>query len=127
MMLKDTECRMFIVNYFLFSWHVCMFSHSVKSNSWQPHGQRSLPGNPLFMGFSRQTYWMGCHFLLQDIFPIQGLNMSPALAAQFFTTEPPEKSLWSLTLTNEIKNSSNLRTRNSLYPSHASKTFYSHW
>ena len=29
---------------------------------------------PLSMGFSRQKYWMGCHFLLQGIFPTQGLN-----------------------------------------------------
>ena len=26
------------------------------------------------MGFSRQEYWMGCHALLQDIFPTQGFN-----------------------------------------------------
>ena len=26
------------------------------------------------MGFSRQEYWMGCHFLLQGIFATQGLN-----------------------------------------------------
>ena len=29
---------------------------------------------PLSMEFSRQEYWTGCHFLLQRIFPIQGLN-----------------------------------------------------
>ena len=29
---------------------------------------------PLFMGFSRQEYWSGCHFLLQVIFLTQGLN-----------------------------------------------------
>ena len=28
----------------------------------------------LSMGFSRKEYWMGCHFLLQGIFPTQGLN-----------------------------------------------------
>ena len=28
---------------------------------------------PLSVGFPRQEYWMGCHFLLQ-IFPIQGSN-----------------------------------------------------
>ena len=34
---------------------------------------------------------MGCHALLRAIFPTQGLNLfaSPALAGQFFTTEPP--------------------------------------
>ena len=38
---------------------------------------------------------MGFHFLLQGIFPIQGLNLSLlhffALAGKFFTTEPPGK------------------------------------
>ena len=29
---------------------------------------------PLSMGFFRQEYWVGCHFLLQRIFPTQGLN-----------------------------------------------------
>ena len=28
----------------------------------------------LSMGFSRQDYWSGCHFLLQRIFPTQGSN-----------------------------------------------------
>ena len=31
--------------------------------------------DPLFMGYSRQEYWNGCHFLLQGIFPTQGLNL----------------------------------------------------
>ena len=26
------------------------------------------------MGFPRQEYWSGCHFLLQGIFPTQGSN-----------------------------------------------------
>ena len=38
------------------------------SNSLQPHGQRSLPG------FSRQEYWSGGHFLLQEIFSTQRSN-----------------------------------------------------
>ena len=29
---------------------------------------------PLSMEFSRQEYWLGCHFLLQEIFPTQGSN-----------------------------------------------------
>ena len=29
---------------------------------------------PLSMGFSRQEYWRGCHFLLQGIFQTQGSN-----------------------------------------------------
>ena len=29
---------------------------------------------PLSMGFPRQGYWSGCHFLLQGIFPTQEWN-----------------------------------------------------
>ena len=29
---------------------------------------------PPFMGFPRQGYWMGCHFLLQGVFSTQGSN-----------------------------------------------------
>ena len=49
---------------------------------------------PLSMGFSRQEYWSGLHFLLQRIFLTQGLNLcllclvSPALAGGFFATAP---------------------------------------
>ena len=31
--------------------------------------------SPLSMGFSRQEYWSGFHFLLQGIFQTQGLNL----------------------------------------------------
>ena len=53
---------------------------------------------PLSMGYSRQEYWsgkkkkntgVGCHVLLQGIFPTQGSNLglflSPALAGRFFS------------------------------------------
>ena len=30
---------------------------------------------PLSMEFSRQEYGVGCHFLLQDVFPTQGSNL----------------------------------------------------
>ena len=32
---------------------------------------------PPSVGFSRQEYWSGCHFLLQGIFPTQGSNPQP--------------------------------------------------
>ena len=50
---------------------------------------------PLSMGFSRQEYWSGLHFLLQGNLPNSGIKSaspaSPALAGGFFTTEPPGK------------------------------------
>ena len=36
---------------------------------------------------------VGCHFLLQGIFPTQGLNHVSCLASRFFTTEPLGKPL----------------------------------
>ena len=30
---------------------------------------------PLAVGFSRQEYWSGCHFLLPGISPTQGSNL----------------------------------------------------
>ena len=37
---------------------------------------------PLSMGFPRQEYWAGCHFLLRGIFPIQGSNLRLLLGRQ---------------------------------------------
>ena len=51
-----------------------VLSHSVMSDSLQLHGLCVAHQVPLPMEFSRQEYWVGCHFLLQGIFPIQGLN-----------------------------------------------------
>ena len=50
-----------------------VLSHSVLSDSLQPHG---LPFARLFYpwGFSRQEFEVGCHSLLQGIFPTQGSN-----------------------------------------------------
>ena len=59
-------------------WHAtCMLSHSVVSNSTTPW--TATHQAPLSMEFSRQVHleWVGvgCHCLLQMIFPIQGLNL----------------------------------------------------
>ena len=71
---------------------VCVCVHarqvpSVVSNSWQPHGLQ--PTRLLCPGHSPgKNIGVGCHFLLQGIFPTQGLNhtsFSPALAGRFFT------------------------------------------
>ena len=52
-----------------------LFSRSVVSNSLRPHGLYVAHQVPLSTGFPRQQYWSGCHFLLQGIFPTQGLNL----------------------------------------------------
>ena len=61
----------FIVSSFI-SFHEC----SVVSNSLWPNGLHGGFQGPLPMKFSRQDYWMGCHFLLQGIFPTQKQNLS---------------------------------------------------
>ena len=55
-----------------------VFSRSVMSDSLRPHGlpqQTVARQAPLAVGDSRQAYWVGCHFLLQGIFPTQGSNL----------------------------------------------------
>ena len=47
-----------------------------------------LPGSSVHGDSPSKTTGVGCHFLLQGIFPTQGLNphlMSPELAGGFFT------------------------------------------
>ena len=68
---------------------LCVLSCSVESSTLRPHGLQparllcpwDCPG---------KDTGVGCHFLLQGIFPTQGLNpYLTALAGRFFTTEPP--------------------------------------
>ena len=50
------------------------------------------PPAPLSMGFSRQEYWSGLPFPNHGDLPDPGIKtVSPALAGQFFTTEPQGK------------------------------------
>ena len=52
---------------------------------------------PLSMGFSRQEYWSGLPFPTPGDLSDPGIkSASPALAAEFFTTEPPGKSAYSV-------------------------------
>ena len=50
-----------------------------------------VPSRPLWAwDFLDENLGVGCHFLLQGVFPDQGSNLCfPALAGGFFTTEPP--------------------------------------
>ena len=57
-----------------FTWSLCVSSQSLScvqlfATPWAVAYQA-----PLSMGFSRQESWSGCHFLLQGIFPTQGLS-----------------------------------------------------
>ena len=46
------------------------------------------------MGFSRQQYGVGCHFLLQGILPTQGSELaSPALQVDSLPVVPRGKSV----------------------------------
>ena len=61
---------------------------------------------PLCMGFPRQASVVGCHYLLQDIFPIQGSKPGPlrcrqSLAWQADSSVIPPVAAGSLSLTDE--------------------------
>ena len=56
----------------------CMHAHSLSHlqlfvTPWTPEAHQG----PLSMGFSRQNSGVGCHVLLQGIFPIQGSYPQP--------------------------------------------------
>ena len=73
------------------SWHwVSEWSHSVVSNSLWPHG---LQPTRLFCpwDFPGRNTGVGCHFLPQEIFPIQGLNLVSLIVSRCFT-------IWATTL-----------------------------
>ena len=75
--------------------YVCVRAHSVLSDSLQPYGLQ--PARLLCLwNFPGKNIGVSCHFLLQGIFPAQGLTSKslafPALAGRFFTTVPPGKS-----------------------------------
>ena len=67
-----------------------VFSHSVVSNSatsWTVAHQA-----PLSLGFFGQQYWSGLPFPTPGDLPNPGIKpVYPALAGEFFTTEPPGK------------------------------------
>ena len=75
------------------NWHVCVLS--CFSQVWLFMTPWTVARQvPLSMDFSRQ---LACPFLLQGIFPTQGLNPCPgslALASRLFTTKPPGKPNW---------------------------------
>ena len=62
---------------------MCVLSHIwLFATSWTRVCQA-----PLSMEFSNKNTGVGCHFLLQGIFPAQGPNPLPG---RFFTTTPPD-------------------------------------
>ena len=67
----------------------CMHAKSLQSCSTLCDPRDWACQVPLSMGFSRQDTRVGCHALLQGIFPTQGSNShfftSPSLAGGFFT------------------------------------------
>ena len=76
--------------------HVQLFSHVRVFVTPRTAAHQAL----LSMGFSRQEYWVGCHFLLLGNLPDPGIKpmsvASPASAGRFFTTVPPWEAIGSL-------------------------------
>ena len=74
---------------------LCMLSHSVLSNSLQPHGLWPARLSP--WDSPGKNPGAGCHFLLQGIFPTQGLNPGLLHCRQILYClnhygSPPERS-----------------------------------
>ena len=72
---------------------MCLYSVIYESfvTPWTVTCQASLS-----MGFPRQGYWSGVPFPSPGDLPDPGIEpTSPALVGEFFTAEPPGKSLFS--------------------------------
>ena len=91
--IKRANTRNFCVEIKRRQLHLLLFfSHKVMSDSLWPHGLQPARLLCLWDSPGKNT-GVGCHFLLQGIFPTQGsnLNQSLALAGRFFPTAPPGK------------------------------------
>ena len=92
--LKNTCNPIFIAAVFIIAktWK-WKWSRSVMSDSLRPHGMQPVrllcPWD-----FPGKNTGMGCHFLLQGIFPTQGLNLGlPHCRQMLLPSEPPGKSM----------------------------------
>ena len=70
---EESICIRFSKGYGIYV-HVCALSRSVMSDSLQPHGFYSPPGSSIQENSPGKNIGVGCHALLQGIFPTQGLN-----------------------------------------------------
>ena len=79
-----------------------VLSHSVVSSSLRPLGiwsaRRLCPWN-----FSGNITGVGCHFLLQGIFPTQGSNPCLCIAGRFSTAEPSRRLHRTLDLSQRLR------------------------
>ena len=72
---------------------ISLFSHQL-SPTLRPHELKPTRFLCLW-NFPGKNTEVGCHFLVQGIFPTQGLeHVSPGLAGRFFTTEPLGKLMF---------------------------------
>ena len=67
---------------------VCVCSHSAMSDSLHAH-DCSPPGSSVHGDFPAKNTAVGCHFLLQGIFPIQGLNLNLLCLLHFQADSSP--------------------------------------
>ena len=76
---------------------VCLCKHVLNLIWFYDSMDWSLSGSSANRIFQAKNTAVGCHFLLQGIFPIQGSKdkspLSPALAGEFFTAVPPGKPI----------------------------------
>ena len=74
------------------NWMCAVLSCSVISDSLWPHGQRSLAGYIHGDSPGKNT-GVGCHVLLQGIFPTQGSNPGLPHSGEFFTVWATREAL----------------------------------
>ena len=88
-------CKKYLQHFTLMNYHGS-FTQSCLT-LLRTYGLYNPPGSSVHGIFPGKDTRAGCHFLLQGIFPTQGLNLCflhlQYLAGKFFTTEPPRKPI----------------------------------
>ena len=91
-------CKKYLQHFTLMNYHggAEYFVTQLCLTLWQTY-EPNPPGSSVHGIFPGEVTGVGCHFLLQGLFPTLGLNLCllhlQYLAGKFFTTEPPRKPM----------------------------------
>ena len=82
-----------------------------------------LPGSSLHGDSPGKNTGVGCHALLQEVFPTQGLNPGFRIAGRFFTSKSPGKPWWAAYPFSRLSSQS----RNRIWISGIAGRFFTSW
>ena len=92
---------------------MCVLSCSVESDSLPPH-RLQLPGSFVHEDSPGKNTGVGCHFLLQGIFPIQGSNPSLLHCRQILYCRATREAIYIVPKMIHLEQNKNIKTASKL-------------